>query len=927
MFANRTEGQWHASWHRGNADSRRIEVFTPSGETWSFDVQRATSMSPEFQAHWPAIEAWEGNELQRQGMRIYAVAHAGKLRGFVTDCRHLLPTVCRFGTPPLHSAVTDRSTCEASPAEQMPSALPTTLPDAVVQRRVLRLALACTGEYAAFHGGTVEGALAAMVEAVNRANAVFGPEVGVQFELVADNGDLVFIDPQTDPFSNVNAVQMLGQNQSLLTAVLGPDGYDIGHVFGTGTSSIAALASACGTSKARGVSRSNTPTGEAFEVGQFCHELGHQLGANHTHSSSTCNVHAATAFEPGSGSTIMGYAGLCAPNLQPVPDDEFHGHALHEIKSFFSDPASNGAQCPSPEGNPNHPPAITLPSGALPVPPATPFTLEASGFIDFDFDDLTFSWEQRNAGQARFRSFPPSASPIRTFPADAGTGGLGDDLAESLPEAGESLTFLCSARDNLPTRGGVGLDTTEVYVPENGEPFGNVSWSWSPGADSTLLLWNPGTTNGPPFNDSLLQAWLSNDEGLTYSIPLASGIPNTGTACIPWPAALHGPSYRLRLSPMNGIYFAVSQNELDASANPAGPPDGIDLSVVAIQGLAGDSLCGYAVAPRAVVHNFGSIPANGFQLLFEDLATGDTFVHNCQEMLEPGQSIETGPAYVPDEWWVIGYGHHEINIQVSPFANDPVDINPTNNNLQTSIFTHCTANCPGCGCTSPASCNFNDNAIFPDEASCQMPGPDECPCESSLAATATLSGGESHSETYDDIEGTPDVMLVSVAFDNGGSVGSFVADLALSLCAPSGNCITVGGYNATLPGVNVGPWPNNWMSLSSGAYLASLAWPENLETAGSGQWTMTILNGWTASGDVAFEVAVNVEGVCTPLDDGIGCPGDLNADGMVNVTDLLALLGTMGCQWDCLSHDLNGDGMVNVSDVLGFLGSLGDDCP
>jgi hypothetical protein len=118
------------------------------------------------------------------------------------------------------------------------------------------------------------------------------------------------------------------------------------------------------------------------------------------------------------------------------------------------------------------------------------------------------------------------------------------------------------------------------------------------------------------------------------------------------------------------------------------------------------------------------------------------------------------------------------------------------------------------------------------------------------------------------------------------------------------------------------------MSLTSGTYDAVISWPEGLSTQGeSSDWAITLLNGWQASGDVEYSVAVDISGLCPPGLEGAGCPGDLNADATVNVADLLVLLGALGCQWDCLTTDLTGDGMVNVQDLLGFLGSLGLDCP
>lgn len=920
-------GQIDLRWRASSGEHKELEAIGPNGETWVFRLQPAISMSPGLRQLWPAIEAWEGADLAQTGRYIRVVQHRGQLRGFISETNaDGRQGVFRFGHEHLDDNIA-RPHCETTSSAEMVRVTSLPSPMETVRTRVLRLALACTGEYAAFHGGTVEDAMAAMVEAVNRANAVFGPEAGVQFELVAGTGDLVFTDPQTDPFSNVNAVQMLGQNQSLLNAVIGPDGYDIGHVFGTGTSSIAAFASACGNGKARGVSRSNTPAGEAFEVGQFCHELGHQLGANHTHSN-PCNAHLPSAFEPGSGSTIMSYAGLCSPNLQPVADDEFHAHSLQEIRNFLNDPTSSGALCPSPEGEPNHPPALMLPPLDQPIPPATPFALRAEGAIDADFDLLTYSWEQKNAGDARFRSFPPGPSPKRTFPADAGTGGLGNTLAESLPEAGQTLTFVCTVRDNNPARGAFTMDTMEVYVPANSEPFAVEAWGWSEANDSVWLTWQPGTTNSAPFLDSLLEARLSNDGGSTYTIPWADSIPNTGSMALPWPPSLNGEVYRLQLAPMHGIYFAVSPDELDATAIP-NPIPGIDLAVMDVLGINGDTLCGHAIAPRAVVHNFGSEAANGFQLLFEDAVTGHSLTLEYPGLMLPGQTVEFGPLFQPDDWWAIGYGHHVLTCQVLPLNSTQTDAHPANNSVTESLYTHCTAACPGCGCTSPAACNYMGYAIFPDEAACELPPLGGiCPCNVTLSSNATLGGGDEQTMVVTDLEGVPEELVVTMIFNNEGSAGSLAADLALNLCAPSGNCITIGGYNATLPGENVGPWPSSWMSLSSGTYNALISWPEGLETQGeSAEWTITLLNGWQASGDVEYSVAVDISGLCPPGLEGTGCPGDLNADATVNVADLLVLLGTMGCQWDCLATDLTGDGIVNVQDLLGFLGSLGLDCP
>ncbi len=52
------------------------------------------------------------------------------------------------------------------------------------------------------------------------------------------------------------------------------------------------------------------------------------------------------------------------------------------------------------------------------------------------------------------------------------------------------------------------------------------------------------------------------------------------------------------------------------------------------------------------------------------------------------------------------------------------------------------------------------------------------------------------------------------------------------------------------------------------------------------------------------------------------CPADINNDGQVNVTDLLAVIGAWGACTGC-SADINNDGQVNVTDLLAVIGAWG----
>ena len=53
--------------------------------------------------------------------------------------------------------------------------------------------------------------------------------------------------------------------------------------------------------------------------------------------------------------------------------------------------------------------------------------------------------------------------------------------------------------------------------------------------------------------------------------------------------------------------------------------------------------------------------------------------------------------------------------------------------------------------------------------------------------------------------------------------------------------------------------------------------------------------------------------------------GDLNGDGLINVSDLLEVLAEFGCTSGC-NADLTGDDNVNSSDTLALLGVFGTSC-
>lgn len=459
-------------------------------------------------------------------------------------------------------------------------------PDVVTNGTTLRsyrLAVAATGEYTTFHGGTVSGALAAMVTTVNRVNQVYENEVAVRLNLIANTDDVIYTDAGTDPYTNGDPGSMIDENQVNLDAVIGTLNYDIGHVFGTDSGGLASLGSVCSEArKAKGVTGSSSPVGDPFDIDYVAHEMGHQFDANHPFNgvSGSCsggNRNETTAYEPGSGSTIMAYAGICGPdNLQFNSDAYFHGVSLEEIVSFIGGP---GASCAATQPTGNTPPTVS--AGAdYTIPAQTPFTLTAGSFNDPDGDTLTFCWEQYDLGPAAalsapddgqiplFRSFEPTTDPSRTFPRLSDILSGTSDNAEKLPTLSRTMNFRLTVRDNRAAGGGIDMDEMQVTVSSGAGPFRvtapNTPVTLSGG---TLVSWNVANSDAAPVSAANVDILLSTDGGQTFSA-LLTGTPNDGSEAVTLPS-INTSTARIKIQGSGNIFFDIS--DVNFSIEPGGP--------------------------------------------------------------------------------------------------------------------------------------------------------------------------------------------------------------------------------------------------------------------------------------------------------------------------------------------------------------------
>ncbi len=471
-----------------------------------------------------------------------------------------------------------------TPLHLTPTGLPTMrLKTHGGDKRSYRLALACTGEYAVAVAGptpTKSAVLAKMVTTMNRVNGIYEKEVGITMVLVANNDDLIYLNASNDPYSNFSGVAMMGQNQTNLDNVIGAANYDIGHVFSTGGGGVAEYQSVCMNNKGMGVTGQPNPQGDAFDVDFVAHEMGHQFGANHSFNSGVggCGPNAVQteAYEPGSGTTIMGYAGLCAQdNVQMQGNDYFHAISLLKITEFITDP--NGASCGVLSNSGNNPPQVPSFSQLYHIPRLTPFALTAPEAIDADHQSLSYCWEQWDLGDFKksffqvrrsgpmFRSFSPDTARTRYFPMlDTLADGVTSYVGENLPDTNRSLVFKLTVRDVFNGAGTFNFsdDSIQLEVEGNVGPFevltpasSTVAWT---GGNAYSVTWAVAGTDLPPVNCQSVNIYLSEDGGSSYPYLLKANTPNDGSESVLIPLIQTTNQARIMVRAADNVFFNIN---------------------------------------------------------------------------------------------------------------------------------------------------------------------------------------------------------------------------------------------------------------------------------------------------------------------------------------------------------------------------------
>ncbi|WP_265421147.1 reprolysin-like metallopeptidase [Aeromonas salmonicida] len=444
------------------------------------------------------------------------------------------------------------------------------------ERKRYTIAISATGEYTQFHGGSKVLTMGAIATLLNRMNEVYQRDVGAEFKLASGNDAIIFTDPASDPFTNSDSDANLNSAvqanaQSLPDSALGE--FDIGHVLNTKGGGLASLGGLCTVRKSIGVTGSPTPVGDAFFIDYVAHEIGHQFGAAHTFNGTTnsCgggNRVANQAWEPGSGSSIMAYAGICGgENIQLHSDPYFHSKSIEQMRAHMATVPACGTTLSLSNNAPQ------AAAGAnYTIPANTPFVLRGAG-ADLDKDPLTYTWEQIDLGtessstldmiddgtRPLFRFVSPTSSPERILPSLPSllTGTLAK--GEAWPTTNRELNFRLTVRDG---QGGVASDDMKVQVVNTGSAFRLTSplgVTVTPGA-SQAVSWDVAGTNAAPINCSKVNLFVTQNEGANWST-LATSQPNSGSATVTLPTNLTS-SVRLKVACSDNIFFAISPLKL-----------------------------------------------------------------------------------------------------------------------------------------------------------------------------------------------------------------------------------------------------------------------------------------------------------------------------------------------------------------------------
>ncbi|MBC7535728.1 MAG: fibronectin type III domain-containing protein [Ferruginibacter sp.] len=625
-----------------NTSRHSVTITLPNadGQFEQFEVFEASNFEPVLQARFPEIRAFSGKgitdkyatlklSISPQGLQTM-VFRIGKKNEFIEaySADHTVYAVYssqrKSGQLPWNCSTID---------ERMASEIHTQIANAGNTARsggdlkTMRLAQSVTAEYSNYFGATSASQVSLVLAGINatltRCNGVYEKDLALHLNLIASSTNVIYYNAATDPYDAAAAGSggtWNGQLQSTLTSVIGEANYDIGHLFGAsgGGGNAGCIGCVCTNgSKGSGFTSpaDGVPQGDNFDIDYVVHEVGHQLGANHTFSMS--NEGSGVNKEPGSGITIMGYAGITSQDVAPHSIAFYHQASIAQIQSNLATKT-----CPVTTNiAANNATPVVAAVGNFTIPKSTPFALTGAA-TDANGDALTYSWEQNDnasssqtgassvasatkASGPNWISFNPTISATRYFPklATILAGALisgplpGGDAAantEALSSVARTLNFRLTVRDNAPfsstapvTVGQSAFTDMVVTVSSASGPFAvsspNTAVSYIGGSTQTIT-WAVASTTATPVSCASVKISLSTDGGQTFPTVLAASTANDGTEALLIPNTATTTA-RIKVEAVGNIFFDISNSNFTITAGSAcGNATGLSSSAITTNG-------------------------------------------------------------------------------------------------------------------------------------------------------------------------------------------------------------------------------------------------------------------------------------------------------------------------------------------------------
>lgn len=577
-----------------------ISIPNAEGNLEVFEVLEASNFAPGLQAAYPNLRAYVGKGKTDKGAILRLSVGTKGVSGMILRSGTGSEFIERYAADaPVYVVYNSRNKKGGSPfvcgtedqelAESLePQALRRSAMDSNGELMTFRLALSCNGQYTQYHGNSIAGALEAMNATMTRVNGVFERDLAVHLTIIENNTAVIYTNPNTDPYSNTNMNAWNGELQETLTDVIGEANYDIGHMFGAsgGGGNAGCIGCVCvNNQKGSGITSPSNgiPEGDTFDIDYVAHEMGHQLGGTHTYSA--YNEGTGTNVEPGSGSTIMGYAGIVPGlNVQNNSDDYFVYVSILQIEANLANKT-----CPVRETIIGSNPVADAGSDYI-TPYSTPFILTGAS-SDPDGDLVNYCWENSDnvtgntdgnnsecsptkASGPNFRSYDPAISASRTFPriqsvvANNLTTTTAGFTSEAISSVARELNFALTVRDAATGVGRTSTDFMKVDVTTAAGPFlvssPNTNAALVAGTNHTVT-WDVAGTTANGVDTPYVDIYMSTNGGTVYPILLASQVPNDGSETITIPNQT-GNLNRVMVRGHNHIFFDISNANFPITA-------------------------------------------------------------------------------------------------------------------------------------------------------------------------------------------------------------------------------------------------------------------------------------------------------------------------------------------------------------------------